>query len=124
MDNEKLGGRLNGMNWNILDRRGPLSSANVRLAAIQGDQRRSIGVLTTHQPDSTIHGDYACRHISKAQAHSRSDLVREINAKVVSQARLYVYSSDRTQDQFISNRMSSNMQAPPFFPSLVRGPPN
>src|SRR5262245_21928217 len=49
-----------------------------------------------------------------------TDLVRKINAAIVSQARLYVYSTDRTQDQFISNRMSSRMQEPPFFPSLVR----
>lgn len=124
MDNEGVGGRLNNMNWNVLD----LSSARFRLLAsdwplyreINGDRMAfTLPISPTLLFTATTHADIF-RALKRTRAN---DLVRQINTAVVSQARLYVYSSDRTQDQFIENRMSSMMQEPPFFPSLVRNNP-
>jgi hypothetical protein len=46
-------------------------------------------------------------------------MVREVNAGVVSAARLYVYSSDNSQERFVKNRMSTRQDSQPFFPNLA-----
>lgn len=124
MDNERLGGRFNNMNWNVLD----LSGANFRLLTsdwplyreINGDRMLfTLPISPTVLFTATTHPD-----IFRALRRTRTnDLVRNINMAVVSQARLYVYSRDRTQDQFVMGRMSSRMQEAPFFPTLIRGRP-
>jgi hypothetical protein len=125
MDDEGLGGRLNNMSWNVLD----LSGANFRLLTsdwplyreINGERMAfTLPISPTVLFTATTHADIF-RGLRRTRAN---DLVRIINTEVVSQARLYVYSSDRTQDRFVMRRMSSKMQAPPFFPSLIRAPAN
>src|SRR5436190_14028682 len=122
LDNENIGGRLNNMNWNVLD----LSGARFRLLTSDWPLGRNINgerialtlpISPTALFTATTHPDIY-RAISRTRP---SELVRTINAEVVSQARLHVYSSDRMQDQFVTNNMSSRIQQPPFFPRLARG---
>jgi uncharacterized protein DUF4238 len=124
LDNERAGVRLNNMNWNVLD----LSGANLRLLTsdwplyreINGERMAfTLPISPTALFTATTHPDIF-RALQRMRAN---ELVRTINAEVVSQARLYVYSRDRSQDQFVTNHMSSKMQPQPFFPSLARGRP-
>jgi hypothetical protein len=74
----------------------PISPRHLFIAA---DDRSMIQHLRTHPPDT---------------------IVRVANFGVVSKARRYVYSFDKSQERFISNHMSCNMAQPPFFRDLER----
>lgn len=125
LDNDRAGLRLNNMNWNILD----LSGADFRLLTSDWPLSREINgermafmlpISPTVLFTATTHPDIFLTLRRKRP----NALVRAINTEVVSQARLYAYSQDKTQERFITNRMSSRMQPQPFFPSLIRdGPP-
>jgi hypothetical protein len=126
LDNERIGARLNNMYWNVLD----LSGADLLLLTsdwplyreINGERMAfTLPISPTALFTATTHPDI----FRALQAMRPNELVRTINAEVVSQARLYVYSRDRSQERFVTNHMSSKMQPQPFFPSLARGhPPN
>lgn len=121
MDNEIFGARFNNMLWNVLD----LSNATFRLLTsdwplykeINGERMLfALPINPTSLFTAVTHAE-----IFHRLRRARPDqLVRQINASVVSRARLYVYSFDRTQERFIENRMSSAMEPPPFFPTLAQ----
>jgi len=124
LDNENLGGRLNNMNWNVLD----LSGANFRLLTSDWPLYREIdgnrmAFMLPVSPTALFTATTHTNIFRTLKTTRPNALVRKINTEVVSQARLYVYSTDRTQDRFVMRRMSSTMQKPPFFPSLVRANP-
>ena len=121
MDNAFLGERLNKMDWNVLD----LSASRFRLLTsdwplfkeVDGERMLfALPISPTHLFMAVTHADI----FEKLRSARPDILVTQINTRVVSCARLYVYSADLTQNRFISNRMSSSMEMPPFFPMLAR----
>lgn len=121
LDNEVAGARLNAMLWNVLD----LSGSGLRLLTSDWPLYREIDreriLFALPISPTALFTSVSRAHIFDDLRRMRPDqLVRRINTSVVSCARLYVYSADRSQEQFVSNRMSSTLVAPPFFPSLVR----
>lgn len=121
LDNELVGARFNAMLWNVLD----LSNASFRLLTsdwplykkIIGERMLfALPISPTSLFTAATHSDI----FNKLRKTGPDELVRQINTSVVSRARLYVYGSDRTQERFIENRMSSAMEMPPFFPTLAK----
>jgi hypothetical protein len=121
LDNEVVGARFNAMLWNVLD----LSGSRFRLLTSDWPLCREINgermLFTLPISPTALFVSVTHPDIFERLRRTRPDqLVRQINTKVVSCARLYVYGADNSQEQFISNRMSSTQVAPPFFPSLAR----
>lgn len=121
MDNEVVGERLNRMNWRVRD----LSASEFLLLTSDWplirhiDGERILFVLPMSPTVlfmATTHRDF----LENLRRMSPNSLVRHINKDVVSGARLYVYSADRTQKDFIEEYMSQEKQEPPIFPSLAR----
>jgi hypothetical protein len=99
-DNERLGERLNAMQWDVLD----TSNANFPL-------------LTSDWPcDLALSRDTEL--LRQLQRSNRKRIVQITNKYVVSKARRYVYAHDKSQTNFIDKYMSKDMFAPPFWPSL------
>jgi hypothetical protein len=121
MDNEPAGARLNAMLWNVLD----LSKSNFRLLTsdrplyreINGDD--SLFALPI-SPTVLFTAVTRAATFEKMQRDKADDVVKHINAGVVSAARLYVYASDKSQESFVRKQMSSKMVSTPFFPGLAK----
>lgn len=121
LDNEVAGTHLNAMLWNVLD----LSASRFHLLTSDWPLYKEINGerMLFALPISPTALFTAVTHVEIFEALRKTnseELVRYINAHVVSSARIFVYSINRMQESFISNRMSSSMQPPPFFPSLAR----
>jgi hypothetical protein len=121
LDNDRAGQRLNNMNWNVLD----LSDADFRLLTSDWPLYREtngerIAFILPISPTVLFTATTHPEIFRKLREKQPNALVRAINAEVVSKARLYAYSQDRTQERFVTNRMSSRMQPQPFFPGLIR----
>lgn len=121
MDNP-AGAKLNAMLWNVLD----LSKSKFRLLTSDWPLYREINgesklLALPISPTAlfTAVTKAATIKIKKMRTDKPDDVVRHINAGVVSAARLYVYGCDKSQDRFVLNRMSSKMVDTPFFPSLA-----
>jgi Protein of unknown function (DUF4238) len=121
MDNERLGQRLNAMIWNVLD----VSRSRFRLLTsdwplhrrISGDRHFfALPISPTVLFTVASHAD----NFENARRKKPDELVRDINMAAVGAARLCVYAQDRSQERFIQNRMATNMEPTPFFPTLVR----
>lgn len=122
MDNERIGNRFNNLKWNVLD----LSASPFKLMTSDWPVTRNIEGerMLFMLPISPTAVFTAVSHVDifeRVRRMSPKELATKMNREVVSRARRYVYSVDRSQDQFIANRMSTGMIVPPFFPSLVRG---
>ena len=122
LDNEVVGARFNAMAWNVLDLKDSglalLTSDWPLYKEINGQRMLfTLPISPTALFVSVSHGDI----FERLRRMPPEALVKAINKSVVSCARLYVYGTDRSQEQFISNRMSSTPVEPPFFPSLARG---
>lgn len=121
MDNDAVGERFNAMLWDVLD----VSRSRFRLLTSDWPLHKEINgermlFLLPISPSVLF---TAATHVEIFQNLRRTqpdELVKKINEITVSRARLYVYSSDRNPERFISRRMSSSMVAPPFFPTLSR----
>ncbi|MGZ9111819.1 MAG: DUF4238 domain-containing protein [Rhodoplanes sp.] len=120
MDNEPAGAKLNAMRWDVLD----LSKSKFRLLTSDWPLYREINgesklLALPISPTALFTAVTQAATIEKMRTGKPDDVVRRINMGVVSAARLYVYSSDRSQDRFVMNRMSSQAVRPPFFPNLA-----
>jgi hypothetical protein len=119
-DNPNLGAHINNMIWRVAD----LSAAQHRFVTSD----RPVMFVGVRQPDG-----YAALAISPtrlfiaanrkellAQLFQKNpnDVVTAVNDQVVSRARRFVYAADETERQFIEDKMSTNLEATPFFPSL------
>ena len=121
LDNEPAGGRVNQMLWNVLDlsasRFGLLTSDWPLYREFAGERK----LLMLPLSPTVIFTAATHRNIfEKVRKQRPDDLVRVVNEYVVSTARRFVYSNDNRQERFISNRMSTAKEMPPFYPSLVR----
>ncbi|CAL80028.1 hypothetical protein BRADO6401 [Bradyrhizobium sp. ORS 278] len=120
MDNIRVGGRLNGMNWNVLD----LSASRFRLLTsdwplfreLKGERMLfALPISPTKLFTAVTHPDI----LQKMRQEKPDEVVKTMNAATVAAARRFVYASDRSQDRFIRNRISTAMVKEPFFPSLA-----
>lgn len=123
MDNEPAGARLNAMLWNVLD----LSASRFRLLTSDWPLYREINgedklFALPISPTALFTAVTRAATFERIRRTKPDDVVRRINAGVVSAARLYVYASDESQERFVRNRMSTKMSRTPFFPSLVPPP--
>jgi hypothetical protein len=120
MDNEPAGEKFNAMLWNVLD----LSKSKFRLLTSDWPLYREINgedklFALPISPVALFTAVTRAATFEKMRRDKPDDVVRHINAGVVSAARLYVYASDKTQERFVRNRMSTRTVVPPFFPSLA-----
>jgi Protein of unknown function (DUF4238) len=60
---------------------------------------------------------------AKLRRSESDDLVRHMNAYVVSRARRFVWAQDASQERFITNRMSTKLEPTPLFPNIGRYEP-
>ncbi len=123
LDNEPLGTKFNAMLWNVLD----LSKSKFRLLTsdwplyrvFNGDRKMfALPISPTALFSAVTHADI----FERMRRDKPDQMVREVNAGVVSAARLYVYASDNSQERFVKNRMSTKQDSQPFFPSLAEQP--
>ncbi|MGA2995988.1 hypothetical protein [Bradyrhizobium sp.] len=56
------------------------------------------------------------------RAQKPVDLVARVNGFVVGRARRFVWASDRTQENFVGDRMSTEMEPLPLFPNIDKYP--
>lgn len=121
MDNDAAGERFSAMAWNVLDLSGsdfPLLTSDWPLIRHIDGERMFFAL-----PISPVALFSATNHqvlLENLQKMSPNRLAKRINTEIVSAARLYVYSADSTQEDFIKKHMSFAIQKPPFFPSLER----
>ena len=121
MDNNGIGTPMNNMRWNVLDLRDArhriLTSDWPLYREIHGERMLfALPISPTALFTAVTHDDI----FERLRRERPTTLVKQINLAVVSSARLYVYGADRSQELFVSNRMSSTMVEPPFFPTLAR----
>jgi hypothetical protein len=108
------------MHWNVLD----LSNSKFRLLTsdwplyreIQGEDKLFALPIS---PTALFTAVTRVAAFEKMRREKPDDVVKHINAGVVSAARLYVYASEQSQERFLRNRMSTRMAGGPFFPSLA-----
>jgi hypothetical protein len=120
MDNEQIGRHIVGMAWAVMD----VSAASHRLLTSDWPVELSLGANRpiVSLPLSPTLLFVACDDVNTLVRLDRDDpdkLVTAMNCYVVGCARRYVFSSDERQRTFITNRMSTCMIKPPFFPSLA-----
>jgi hypothetical protein len=58
------------------------------------------------------------RTIADLTGVNGKEVMQRSNVFVASRARRYVYAIDRSQDRFIRNRMSTDMEPIPLFPGI------
>lgn len=120
MDNEPAGEKFNAMLWSVLD----LSKSKFHLLTSDWPLYREINgkeklFALPISPTALFTAVTRAATFEKMRRDKPDDVVRHINAGVVSAARLYVYASDGSQERFVRNRMSTRMSGTPFFPSLA-----
>jgi Protein of unknown function (DUF4238) len=62
------------------------------------------------------------RSFGAIRAQSALDLVRRVNNFVVGRARRYVWGSDKSMEQFVREKMSTQMEPLPLFPNIGKYP--
>jgi hypothetical protein len=56
--------------------------------------------------------------LNKLHDTNPRDIARGVNKFVATRARRFIWSCDRSQEQFISNKMSTNLEPTPLFPNF------
>jgi hypothetical protein len=117
-DNEELGRRINSMRWSVLSDTNPtfeLLTSDRPMLATNG-----IGPPNGHliMPISPFHVFVATNNV-ETENHIRTvwktgDAIAQINDRVASQARKYVYGTDDTQLSFVSKRLGLKHTADPL----------
>ncbi len=117
LDNERIGQRINEMQWDVLD----LSKANYPLLTSDwpSDLPLARGVLSLPiGPHLLFVGAVDTKTLRDMRSVSRNRIVAATNKFVTAKARRYVYARDESQTSFIDKYMSKDMFKPPFWPSL------
>jgi len=78
-------------------------------AAIDMDEVKAFCRAVWRHEDKTI---------AELNGVSAKEVMQRINVFTVSRARRYVYAIDRSQDRFVLNRMSTDMEPTPLFPGI------
>jgi hypothetical protein len=124
-DSEQLLTHINGLAWGVFDvsrssRRFLTSDRPVQLHKYKNDD----GFISL--PISPTKLFVAANHATTLQAILKAKpakIVTEVNAFVVGRARRFVWAADESQERFIENRMSQNLEPTPLFPTLTNRPP-
>jgi hypothetical protein len=117
LDNERIGQKINDMQWDVLD----VSNAKYPLLTSDwpADLVLSRGMLSLPVGPKLLF--VAAKDINTLHQMriAKTDLIVELTNKyVVSKARRYVYSQDESQFKFINKYISKDKVVPPFWPSL------
>lgn len=122
IDNDQLCAFFDQMEWSVLD----LSNASRTLLLSDrplmiSDLKQPTGLLAL--PISPNKLFLAVNHNSTAEriaSRPNSDIVRHSNVSVVTKARRFVWSIDRSQATFIERHMSTNMEPLPLLPNTSK----
>jgi hypothetical protein len=125
LDNEIVGAHVNQMKWATID----LAASPQRLVTSD----RPVELFNLKEPNGIVSipirpaklfvavNDAAT--LDKLRRADPRELVRDGNTFVVSRARRFVWAQDTSQQHFIENRMSTNLEPTPLFPNIGRYQP-
>jgi hypothetical protein len=125
-DNDVVGTQINKMHWSILD----LSAVPNRLLLSD----RPVAMYLINKPEGRLSMPISPTKLffatndlgilNQLRKRTPKKLVSDSNALIVSRARRFVWSQDRSQVRFIGNRMSTEMEPTPLFPGVGYYPTN
>jgi hypothetical protein len=119
-DNDILGRHLNNMFWAVLD----LADVKYRLLmcdrpVIFSKLKEPIGYVSLPlNPTKLFIGMNDRKTLDIFRSMKRHEIVRNTNKFCVRRARKFVWASERSQEQFIKNNMSKDMEPTPLFPNI------
>jgi hypothetical protein len=118
-DNETLGEHINKSRWAVITVPGPhpLLTSDRPLAIYRLSKPEGyVGVPIS--PRKLFIAANSDRTIADLTGVNGKEVMQRSNVFVASRARRYVYAIDRSQDRFIRNRMSTDMEPTPLFPGI------
>jgi hypothetical protein len=124
-DNYIVGGQLNGMKWHTIDLSASsnkllLSDRPVQFHKLK-DRNGFVSIpISPTKLFVAVNDAAALSHVRRTRPR---DIVREVNLFTVSRARRFVWACDESAQQFVANRMSTNMEPSPLFPNAGRSDP-
>lgn len=122
VDNEQLGGHINGMHWGVID----LSKSPHKLLTsdrpLQYDSLKlSKGFISLPiSPTKLFLASNNPQSISNVRLLAPQVVARNVNLWVVSRARRFVFAHDKSQASFIEKHIHANMEPTPLFPSFSK----
>ena len=118
-DNETLGEHINKARWAVIGVPGPhpLLTSDRPLAIYRLSRPEGFVALPI-SPSKLFIAANDDKTIAELNGVSAKEVMQRINVFTVSRARRYVYAIDRSQDRFVLNRMSTDMEPTPLFPGI------
>ena len=124
-DNDILGTLVNGLRWAIMD----ISASPIRFLSTD----RPVGLFNLNQPKAMVWmpisptklfvGAREPQALTLLKARKPREIVTNVNTFIVGRARRFVWAQDTSQERFIQNRMSKNMEPTPLLPGIGQYPP-
>ena len=123
-DNEVFCAHVNGMSWAVVDVSASaipllLSDRPVEISNLKGIRGF---VSMPISPTKLFVAANSPRGLDNLRRVKPREIVQHVNLFIVSRARRFVWAQDESQQRFIGNHMSKNMEPTPLFPGIGRYP--